>query len=154
MCRQVGEYALEHGDLDDRQHLLGRRVGEGPQARPLSAYQDDGSHPVVVVVPAEVVVVVLAAVVVVVPEPPDVVVVEPEAEPLAVVDVVPDLAVADVVAEMADVVVVVGTAFAAACWTAATRVWVGAGSVVPLGTKPTEMISVVWRKRIVLRSPV
>ena len=76
------EHPLEHRSLDDRQQLLRRRVSERPQARPLAAYEDDGFHPVVVVVPADVVVVVLPAVVVVVPLAVVVVV------PLAVVVVV------------------------------------------------------------------
>ncbi len=44
--------------------LLGRRVGEGSQARALATYENDGSHPEVVVVPADLLVVVLPAVVV------------------------------------------------------------------------------------------
>jgi hypothetical protein len=149
------ENPLEHRNLDDRQQLLGGRIGERPQARPLAAYEDDGSHPVVVV-PADVVVVVLPAVVVVVAF--SVVVVAPfvvvVVAPFAVVVVDPGFVVEVIVGRVGVVVVVVETAAAAASSTATVTAWLGAGMLAPLGMNATIIISPLVVKRTERRSPV
>ena len=47
MAGQLAEHPLDHGLLDDGQHLLGGGQGQGPETRALAAHQDDGSHFVV-----------------------------------------------------------------------------------------------------------
>ncbi len=135
VCRQVTEHTLDHRNLDDRQQLFRRRVREGPETRSLAAYEDDGLHFVVEVV--------LAAVVVVVVFDFEVV------EVVDVLDVVLVLVlVLDVVDEGGAVVTAVVEVEACSCaWssdsalvTAALTVWLGAGTLCPLGANPTTKI--------------
>jgi hypothetical protein len=145
----VLENAFEHGCLHDRQQLLGSRVSERPQARPLAANQDDSFHPIVVVVPAEVLEVVL-------PEVLELVVVVVfaavvEVLPLAVVVVVPGLVV-DVIGGKVLAVVVAVVALSA-FRTAITTLPSGRAMFAPFGTNATVISSVDCVKRTVRRSP-
>ena len=70
------EHPLDHGHADDREHLLGRREGQGTQPRPLAPDEDDRFHYLVVVVDEGFVVVVVGGAVVVVDAGFDVVVVD------------------------------------------------------------------------------
>jgi hypothetical protein len=143
------EHPLEHRNLDDRQELLGRLVSERSQSRPLSAYEDDSSHPDVVVVPADLLVVVLPAVVVVVTFGAVVVVLLP----LAVV-VVDFGGVLEVIVGGTVLAVVGVAADAAAVSTATVIEWLGSGMVAPLGMNATITISPLAVKRTLRRSPV
>jgi hypothetical protein len=150
----VTQYALDHGNTDDRQHLLRHGKGQGPQPRPLAADEDHRLHYFVVeVVPVGFVVVVVGGAVVV------------DAAGGLVVEVVVDEAGTELVVEGTVVEVVAGAVVVVATGPAPARVCCRAMTVDPggfgsgwsAGPNPTVISWRFWNLRsaglLVVRPP-